>query len=74
MTDTEWKDAFLLAFAATGHGDKIKDYEPTGVWEHLPDRYHHYGWGPVEAMDNELQGSFVTGEYRSISEGPREEV
>jgi hypothetical protein len=73
MTFTEWDDAFLLAFSAAGHGDKIKHYEPMGVWEHLPDLYQQHGWGPVEAMHNEIQGSYETGQYRSISDGPREE-
>jgi len=72
MNYTQWLDAFLLAFSAAGHGDKIHQYETFGVWEKLPPIYCQFKWGPVEAMHNELQGSWATGEYRSISEGPKE--
>lgn len=49
-----WRDQFLLALEVTGNSAAAAAYDEGGMYAgFLPD-YFTFGWGPVEAVHNEL--------------------
>ena len=68
MTDDAfemYRDSFVLAFAAAGWGNQSACYDDGAIHSPLVREYFYHGWGPVEAMWNEIEG-----ESREISDGP----
>lgn len=67
-----WRDAFLLAFGASGLSSACPDYENSGGLSYRAQGYFNAGWAPVEAMHNELEWTDGN-DYRPIHLGPEEE-